>query len=162
MYIYYVHVYKWSIYVHHAAGRTTELLLVRSRQERRPSSSPKHPSRTCGKPNLLFNRQRCPFLRRQSGRYVKLTQLNNMPSLHIQGEHYLCMDTESNPDIAPPSVHSNLWRRVEGGGKSECYIIESCCSQTSMGAKWRWRYIEKHSVVVWLYEPKHTGQHELH
>lgn len=43
-----------------------------------------------------------------------------------------------NPDIAPLSVHSNLWRHIEGGGILKYCIIGDFCSETLVGAEWGW------------------------
>jgi hypothetical protein len=53
--------------------------------------------------------------------------------------------------IASLFVHRNLWRYIEGGGKSKCRIIGNFSSQILMGAKWGWFYIR-----VWLYLQKES------
>ena len=55
-------------------------------------------------------------------------------------------------DIITPWSTANLfnrilWRCIRAVGKPENCLTDNFCSQTSMCAKWRWRYIEE-----WLYK----------
>ena len=77
-----------------------------------------------------------------SGGNTKVVYIHILVHIYIQ----------SNPDIATLFVHLNMWRNTEGGGKSTYCVIQNFCSQTAMGAKWRWRHIR-----VWLYTQKQTN-----
>ena len=44
-------------------------------------------------------------------------------------------DIQSSPDMAPLFFHRNLWRYIEGDGKSKYSIARNFCSQTFMGAE---------------------------
>jgi hypothetical protein len=47
----------------------------------------------------------------------------------------------TNPDITPPFVHRNLWRYIEGGGKSKYCTRENFSYQIFHGR----------STVIWMY-----------
>lgn len=40
----------------------------------------------------------------------------------------ITLHIHSNPDIAPLSIHSNLWWYVEGSGEAKCFIVGNFCS----------------------------------